>query len=184
VNVLTKEQNYRLWKGGAFGNKLRQWRTLDEWEKSGFAGQVVLRYLGSAGGGFCKYNLRPGEVDAVVEDWIKAGAERPKIMVNEAAPDRAVVLQGELWNGADPWNYFLYSTVRAHMRPALERESRVSKGLATELLLRSTLTPSSYSDLGAVRERYPDHAIELSVYSIMVGDIPGRNTLIWEVRKY
>jgi len=184
VKVLTKQQNFELWQSGAFGNKLRQWRTIDEWKRSRFGGRVVLRYLGSAGGGFCKYNLRPDEVGPTTEDWIKSGAELPKIMVNEAAPDRAVILQGELWNGGDRWNYFLYSTVRAHMRPALERESKVVEGLATNMLLRSAMAPSSYSDLEVLREMYPDHVIELSIYSINVGDIPGRNTLVWEVRRY
>ena len=34
--ILSKSQNYRLWQGGAFGNKLRAWRTVDEWRDSGF----------------------------------------------------------------------------------------------------------------------------------------------------
>ena len=105
-------------------------------------------------------------------------------MVNEAAPDQCVVLQGELWTGGDIPGYFLYSTVRAHMRPALKKESHESRGLLTRQLLRGNMTPSSYSDLQELEQLYPDHVIELSVYSKCVGDTPGRNTLVWEIRQY
>jgi len=31
---------------------------------------------------------------------------------------------------------------------------------------------------------YPDHVIEFSAAEVFVGDRPGRNAVVWEVRKY
>lgn len=183
--VRHKQHNYDLWTTGAFGNRLRAWKTLDEYHASNFGGRVVLRYLGgSVGGQWCRYNLDHDRVDAVAAEIIAEGAERDKIMVNEAAPDSHVIFNGELWTGADPVDALLYSTVRAHMRPALAAEQLRTHGLASRMLLRSLMTPSSYEDLQVLVEQYDNHAIELSIFSICVGDIPGRNALVWEVRQY
>lgn len=185
TRVLRKQTNYHLWTTGAFGNRLRAWQTLDEYRASGFGGRVVLRYLGgSVGGLWCRYNLDPDAVEEVAAEIIAEGAERDKIMVNEAAPDDHVIFNGELWTGADPVDALLYSTVRAHMRPALAAEQLRATGLQTRMLLRSLMTPSSYEDLQVLVEQYDNHAIELSIFNICVGDIPGRNALVWEVRQY
>jgi hypothetical protein len=183
--VRHKQRNYELWTTGAFGNRLRAWQNPDEYHRSGFPGRVVLRYLGgSVGGQWCRYNLMPDVVDEVIAELVAEGAEYNKIMVNEAAPDSHVIFNGELWTGADPVDALLYSTVRAHMRPALAAEQRKAHGLASRMILRSLMTPSSYEDLQVLVEQYDNHAIELSIFSICVGDIPGRNALVWEVRQY
>jgi hypothetical protein len=185
TRILRKQHNYDLWTTGAFGNRLRAWQNPDEYHRSGFGGRVVLRYLGgSVGGLWCRYNLSPDEVDEVIAELVAEGADRSRIMVNEAAPDTHVIFNGELWTGADPMDALLYSTVRAHMRPALAAEQLRVSGLQSRMILRGLMTPSSYEDLQVLIEQYPDHAIELSIFSICVGDIPGRNALVWEVRQY
>ena len=113
-SVLTKTKNYRLWQGGEYGNKLRAWRSVAEWKASGFAGKVVLRTVG-VGGGPCAYNLDQGGVDPVVDGWLALGIPLDGIMVNEAAPDDDVILQGEYLNdiyeigGEAGWGYLRYS---------------------------------------------------------------------------
>jgi hypothetical protein len=187
--VLTKRQNYSLWQGGAFGNKLRAWRTVEEWRDSGFAGRVVLRMV-EGGKGPCRYNLLPDEVESVVHDWITMGITSDQIMVNEAAPDHDVILQGEYLNdiyaldGKVGWGYFRYSRHRSQMRDALAAASEVSHGLRSDLLLKLAMTPSSYDDWNGLIERYPGHVLEVSIYDRCLGDIPGRNSLVWEVRRY
>jgi hypothetical protein len=188
--VLTKSQNYRLWQGGAYGNKLRAWRSVAEWKASGFSGMVVLRILMSQGGGPCRYNLRPDEVEPIVAEWIAQGITQDQIMVNEGASDLSVLVQGEYLNsvysgfGHACWGYFIYSRVKAQMRDALKAASAVIHGLQTDHLLKSTMTPSSYSDWLLLLQQYPNHALEVSIYEKCLGDIPGRNALVWEVRKY
>lgn len=184
--VATKRQNYRLWQSGAFGNKLRAWRTVEEWRASGFGGRVVLRALLPVGGGPCRYNLEPDEVDRVVDCWIAEGMHREAIMVNEAAPDQAAVLQGEYLNDIVSfyWNTFHYSRVAAHMRIALGEEMHMATGMMSDMLLRGAMTPSSYEDWRVLLEQYPGHVLEVSIYNHCIGDTPGRNTLVWEVRRY
>jgi len=188
--VLSKLQNYHLWQGGEFGNKLRAWRTVEEWRSSGFAGMVVLRTV-KGGNGLCRYNLRPAEVGQVVQEWLAAGAVTPdQIMVNEAAPDHDVILQGYYLNdiymvdGEVGWGYFDYSRMRAQMRDALASAPEVAQRLRSDLLLRLAMTPPSYEDWEKLIGRYPGHVLEVSIYDRCLGDIPGRNSLVWEVRRY
>ena len=188
--VLSKPQNYRLWQGGAFGNKLRAWRTVDAWRESGFDRKVVLRTLMEGGGGPCCYNLQPEEVDAVVDTWLALDIPLDKIMVNEAAPDGDVILQGEYLNdiyeidGEAGWGYFHYSRAKFQMREALRVASEVAQKLRSDLLLKLAMTPASHEDWNLLLERYPGHVLEVSVYDRCLGDTPGRNALVWEVREY
>jgi hypothetical protein len=187
--VLSKGLNYRLWQGGMFGNKLRAWRTVAEWEASGFAGEVVLRTV-AGGGGPCLYNLRPEDVSTDVKGWIACGIPLDHIMVNEAAPDEDVILQGEYLNdiftldGEAGWGWFHYSRAKAQMRDALVMAPERARCLRSDLLLKLAMTPASHDDWQLLLEKYPGHVLEVSVYDRCLGDVPGRNALVWEVRKY
>lgn len=187
--ILNKKQNYRLWQSGAFGNKLRAWRSVDEWRVSGFPRLVVLRTL-MGGGGPCEYNLTPEKVEVVVQSWMALGISPDHIMVNEAAPDYDVALQGEYFNDIfnygdiAGWGYFLYSREKAQMRDALKAAFGVAHSLRADLLLRLAMTPSSYEDWLVLLDRYPGHVFEVSIYANCLGDTPGRNTLVWEIRRY
>ena len=188
-SVLSKQQNYCLWQGGAFGNKLRAWRTVAEWKDSGFEGKIVLRTVVD-GCGPCEYNLIPDEVDFIVEGWLALGIKLDSIMVNEAAPDGDVILQGEYLNdiyeigGEVGWGYFKYSRARAQMRDALAAAPEVAHRLRSDQLLKLAMTPASHDDWKLLLERYPGHVLEVSIYDRCLGDTPGRNALVWEIRKY
>jgi hypothetical protein len=186
--VLNKRENFRLWQSGAFGNKLRAWRTVQEWRDSGFAGLVVLRTLGD-GGGPCEYNLTPEQAEVSIERLLWLGQPPERIMVNEAAPDQSVLLQGEYLNdihlgGPSYWGFFYYSRAKAQMRDALKAASEVAQGLRSDLMLRLAMTPASYDDWLLLLDRYHGHVFEVSIYERCLGDIPGRNALVWEVRRY
>ena len=187
--VTSKSQNYDLWQRGAYGNKLRAWRSLDEWEASGFSGLVALRELG-AGGGLCRYDLGPERVRSLALEWAAYGVPLDRIMVNEMAPSDALLLQGEYLNdvyvqgGEVRWGYFRHSWVREPMRAALAANQKVVSGLRADLLIRGAMTPSSHEDWEELIERYPGHVLELSIYESCLGDVPGRNALVWEVRRY
>lgn len=189
--ILTKQQNFRLWQSGAFGNKLRAWRTIDEWWAGDYKGPVVLRtLLPSGGGGPCVYNLNPNEVESVALIWSLDGIPRDWIMVNEYAPGHTTILQGEYLNdiytldGEARWGFFYYSRARAPMRKALVESSAYVDGLRADLMLCEAMTPGSYEDWQALLERYPRHVFEVSIYDGCIGDLPNRNTLVWEVRRY
>lgn len=188
--VLNKKQNYALWQAGAFGNKLRAWRTVEEWQASGYGGQVAVRFLEGVSG-FCFYDVNPCCVAGMVASLKEQGIAASGIMINEMAPRDAIILQGEYLNGvvqdgegrALP-NPFFYSRSPLHMRDALRADGQYTYGLRADLMLRDAMTPSSYEDWRVLLDQCPDHVIEVSIYDRCLGDIPGRNALVWEVRRY
>jgi hypothetical protein len=188
--VLDKVQNYVLWQGGAYGNRLRAWRMVAAWRAAGAPGPVTLRTLG-AGGGPCAYDVPADAVADVVAEWILLrGVALAEIMVNESAPDATVVIQGEYLNDlvtVDGQLYdgaLLYSMKKLKMRDALRADGAPVYGWQGRLLLRGAMTPSSWADFETLLERYPGHVLEVSVYSSCLGDVSGRNALVWEVRRY
>jgi len=190
--VLRKSQCYRLWQSGAFGNKLRAWRTVEEWRASGHREPVTLRcLLGPGGRGPCSYDVRPDEVDGILGTWTRLGISREDVMLNEGAPDDAVLVQGEYLNdvvtlgdGELACGIFYHSLVRRKMRDALAAGARTATGLAATEILRRHMSSASYEDWQDLIGRYPGHVLEVSVYDRYLGDLPRRNALVWEVRRY
>lgn len=190
--ILNKKQNYQLWQSGAFGNKLKAWRTVEEWRASGFQGEVVLRTLLLQGGGPCHYGVDPADVDDIVELWVSAGIPRELIMLNESAPNDKPILQGEYLNdiceidGNVVNGVFFCSRYPAPMRIALAQVNyrETVFGLRADIMIRGAMTTGSYEDWRELLDRYPSHVLEVSIYDRCIGDIPRRNALVWEVRRY
>lgn len=184
--VLSKRQCYRLWQAGEFGNKLRAW-TVDGWRASGFVGPVMLRTT-LGGGGPCSGVLAPLAACVALGMWAHdLRLSLTDVVVCEAADVAATTLQGEYLNDVLPdgsWGHFLHSRERRPMREALKLSSRTAVGLSSSLILRGAMTPSSWEDWQLLLGRYPGHVLEVSVYDREVGDVPGRNALVWEVRRY
>lgn len=187
--VLSKSRNYWLWCVGVYGNKLRSWRTVEEWEASGFAGRVVLRIL-AGGGGPCWYDLQPADVRFSLRQLAARGFPLDQFTIDESAPARDAVLQGEYLNdvyvveGEVVHCHLHYSRARRQMRDALAEAPEEAGGLRADLLLSSVMTPGSLEDWKLLTGRYPGHVLEVSVYDHCLGDVPGRNALVWEVRRY
>lgn len=189
--ILSKAENYRRWQSGDFGNKLRAWRTVDEWRDSGFSDLVALRYLGEGGNGRCQYDLTPDQVEEEFEKWVGDGLEADKIMLNEMAPGHKNTVQGEYYAGVllgsegqtivDP---FLHSFEPYPMRIALQKSNSTSTGLRSREILKLFMTTPSYEDFQELVWRYPNHVLEVSVFERCLGDLPNRNAVVWEVRRY
>lgn len=187
--IITKKQNYRLFQARAFGNKLRDWRTLAEWKDSGYTGRTSLRTL-MAGNGRCNYNLWPLEMIGMRNHYLRCGILPENIVIGEMAPNSAIAVQGEYYNGVFEHDgeihagELLYSTVQKPMREALRTLSDTIHGLTARHALQSRMTASSWADFEVLLEQYPDHVLEVSVYDRCLGNIPGRNAIVWEVRRY
>lgn len=181
--VLTKKDNYILWQGGFFGNKLRSWRSVDEWRASKFSGMVSIRTL-VAGGGPCFYDVDDDKVEGIIAGL---GLPSDQVMINESAPNDAVLLQGEYRNDAcidGSYDVFLHSWIQLKMRDALRKSSSTVTGLQARLLVQGLMTPSSFADWQVLIDRYPGHVLEVSIYNRCFGDTPQRNALVWEVRRF
>ena len=126
--------------------------------------------------------------DGVVR-YIKenSGIEKKDLWINACFPADKVLLQGNYlgFDGIGAFHVLEYSLIKnLHLRDALLKEMKFSKGLYTLILLNSLMTFSSWNDFEFLRNSWPDAAIELSIYSHNVGKIPNRNTMFWEVRHY
>jgi hypothetical protein len=185
--VFTKQRNYDLWQGGVYGTKLRSWRTFYAYQLSGFPGRVVLRQL-SVGADAIAYDLTPTQSLWVYREMTdNLGIDPGQIMVNEMAPDHLSLLQGEYLNDVinDQVTPLFYSRSPLSMRMALHSPDRKhATGLVANTILRELMTPGSWDDWCTLLENFPKHVLEVSIYDCEVGDIPGRNALVWEVRRY
>lgn len=184
MEVTSKEKNFRLLKRGSFGNKLRTWGSRQEVLNSGYRGTVTMRYRGDGGGSFYAYEVPLRKIRSVEREWSGGGLDVSRISFNESAPDDFLVIQGEVMRGVEGLELF-YSTKQMKMRDAMvDGGARSARGLTAKLLLETHLNPSSFADLEVLLDGFPDHVVEFSTYRFCLGDIPGRNTVIWEVRKY
>lgn len=184
--VRSKRENWRRASAGLYGNRLRSWDTLADLRASGWVGTVTVRTL-LGGGGPCVYDVPADRVEAVLADL---GLPEEAVCFNQGAVDSAVILQGEYLNDVvrvDGRTYdgaLRFSTVKLKMRDALRAGERTAYGLAAREALRANMTPSSWADFEALLELYPGHVLEVSTYEGTLGDVPGRNTIVWEIRKY
>ena len=180
--ITTKRQNYALCHSGGYGNRVRQWVSIEDWKASGYMGVLALRVALQQGGGPKEFHVRP----SMVEDWASLwnmmyGVRRDQIRLSEMADGRRI-LQGQYAN--DFTGEFLHTFETGPMPEALAKSHGYSFGLRSRMLMRAHMTPSSYADLEVLLERYPDHVFEISVWASCLGDTPGRNAIIWEIRRY
>jgi hypothetical protein len=180
VEIRTKAEFYRLWEAGCLGNKLRTWRDPAEAYRSG-APVVGFREIGKAGGGKLQIVCREAIVPTA-HDWRMDGRA---YMICEAAPDERGTIQGEVMRGVGGWRGTLGLSTGLRMREAAARGLLVPRaGAAVVALMDRYMDPSSRDDVEDLLELYPDAVVEFTCYECMVGSLPGRNTIIWEVRNY
>ncbi len=181
--IPTKVECYERYNAGAFGNKPLTWDSPEEIRKSGWSGRVCIRSKIGTRRGNVRYNIPLSELDKEIASLMESDVKIKHMRFNQSMPDEHLTIQGELMR-TERGLYLLYSTIQFPMNEALRREQKHVFGLQAHMLLRQNLYPSSLSDIEALLEIYQDSVIEFSSYKIPVGNIPGRNTIIWEVRNY
>ncbi|HEY3780911.1 MAG TPA: hypothetical protein VGL56_07505 [Fimbriimonadaceae bacterium] len=174
---------YELYIRGRFGNSLAVWPDLDSYFTSPFSRNVVLRYKGKAGGAWVAYEVQRKDVADMAKKWVNEGADPCLITLNESAPDDKLMVQGEVMRST---NYLSlrYSFFRGPMRVALAKSQEHAEGLKALAILEHYVDPSSLDDLWDLLDVFDGAVVEFSTWSIDVGVVPHRNTVIWEVRHY
>ena len=177
--IRTKNEFLSLWRAGKLGNRLRTWKTLDEAE--GYDGLFSIRD-GRPNSNLCRYNVPRDGIDRAVAEMTALGGRG--LYFGEMAPDHRLTIQGEFLDGEQHGQVFnrslTYSTEKTQMKRVTQW--RHTEGAAAVAILRSYLDGNSYDDLLTLQTKYPDHVIEFSAYECCLGDVPGRNTIIWELR--
>ena len=181
-NIDSKGKFFRLYQEGVFGNKIRTWESFEDVQASGYADPVTIRYRGHGGGGFCRYDVPVDKVEEAISELVAEGADRSSLVFNEWVTEDRITLQGELARFVDGL-YMFYSLESVKMREAMSR-GKEARNTKAKLLLETLLTGSSYADMEALLEMFPDHVIEFTAFDKCIGSIPGRNAVIWEVRNY
>lgn len=168
---VTKSEFYRRYASGEFGNRPRSWSDAASLLASGFSGCVTVR--STTPGGKCRYGVP-------VKEAVK---ETSGFRFNESMPDDLLLLQGEVFVTEDGRTTLTYSTERGlSMRSAMQLP-RSASGSAALAILRQYLWPSSFDDVVDLM-RDSGGVVEFGAYEKAIGDLPHRNTVIWEVRNY
>jgi hypothetical protein len=181
MRIGSKAEFYRLWTAGCLGNKPRTWRELQP-ALDAHLFTYGIREIGKAGGG--KFELVAGGVhlEEAIGRWIKEGRTW---IIDDGAPNHLSQLQGEICCTTRGLEGYLAVRSGVSMREAMARGLLLPRnGIVTRILLRHFCDAASLDDIDLLLEMYPDATIELCTYSVNVGCIPGRNTIIWEVRDY
>lgn len=181
--VKSKRENYILYELGIFGNQVLTWNSYKEILASGWGGDVCMRSRTGTLRKNVRYNIPLKSLEAEIQDWIRQGLPENSITFNQSMPDEKLTLQGEL--RISPQGLDLnYTLVKKPMNIALKEKTERVVGIQALHLIRKELTPSSFGDLQALVEMFPDSVFEFSSYGINIGNIPNRNTIVWEVRNY
>lgn len=180
--VKTKADFCLRYQRGEFGNHAPTWNTLEEFEKSGYTGLVHLR--NRVAGDLTWYDIPATEVGKRARELATQGLVTfSNLYYSGMAPTVLTLIQGEIQQSTEGI-YLYYSKVPKPMRESLREGGKHVSGVVAIATLRHYLDPSSYDWIRELLTLYPEHVIEFSTYSVDWGTIPGRNTVVWEVRLY
>jgi hypothetical protein len=188
--VDTKQENYALYFAGALGNRALAWSSLDELMKSEWRGRVCIRGKSGINRGKVKYNVPFFRLNDEISNFQNQGISLGELTFNQLMPDESLIIQGEVTRGLRGLE-LTYSHVKKPMNIALRENELFAFGLKADLILKEMLWPESYAEVIDLLDFFPgkniwdySHTVEFSSYDRSVGDLPHRNTVIWECRNY
>ncbi len=186
ININNKDVAINKISSGVLGNHLRIWESVSAAsEDIGYEAICTLRYksVNVGGSSYCHYNVSVSEAKNLIDSYVASErAVRERFFINESPDNSLMIIQGEVqrsYRGVDLW----CSVEKLPMRQALENGKSFS-GVSSIAVLRRHLSPSSFDDLLELLDKYDNHVVEFGTYSYNLGNIKGRNTVIWEVRNY
>lgn len=181
--VLSKRDFYRRWHLNEFGNRPGSWNSIEEAEAAGFQGPLFgVRSTKPMWSGF-RRGILWRDRRKVWQEYVDQGEDPSTLRIGQDVPEDKRTLQGHVYRthrGLDLEYSLKPGTVRDVMQSGFER----AWGVKAKVILETYMCPSSFADLEAIFELYDGHVVEFTCFSVNVGLIPGRNTVIWEVRDY
>jgi len=147
---------------------------------SGFKGDIGIRNVRPGGCFVCPVPYWEWNAVRVIL-FSQGGIPAEDLRYNEAAPDEHCVFQGEVCRTYRGLELRYAIGRRKTHREAMKTASNVH-GLAALEIVRAYVP--DWPDVEVLLDLYDDHVVEFSTYEVPVGCIPGRHTLIWEVRLY
>jgi hypothetical protein len=181
MEIRSKREFYQLWEEGYLGNRTRLFHTLDEALASG-ASRVGFREI-TQGGGKWERAERPEQIPEIYHRWVVDG--KPFIM-DDGVPNHRSRMQGEMcrtFEGIQGVIALGYGLPPMRLSIAQGLHTQYAR-VAVRILMQQFMDPSSQDDIDILLDLYPDATIEFTCFDVNVGHLPGRNTMIWEVRNY
>jgi len=185
--VLYKADFVGRYAKGEFGNHVPTWNNPNEYLDTisdGFTHLLKhpLHIRNRIAGGPTWYNVKPVYLP-IMWDVACTYCGHDNLYLSLMAPEDKKVFQGEVMRGY--WGLDLYYNRQPlPMREGFEVERLSASGIIALSLLQWYLCPNSYEWLQTLLDRYPNHVVEFSTYSINFGTLPNFNTIVWEVRSY
>lgn len=181
---LCLKQDYLLFYDlGLLGNKALAWNSLDEIILSGYKDPICIRPRKKSTIKVTKYDIPLENAEKEINNMINLGIKPEDIAFNQSMPNKHLLIQGELMITEKGLTLF-YTLAKKPMNLGFQEHSAHADGLRAKMILEKYFYPSTLADIQALFENFPDSVIEFSCYNVPVGNIPGRNTVIWEVRNY
>ena len=175
-SVLDKKDFYKRYNKGEFGNRLRNWNSVEDLLNDEYP-PTTLTARSSIPGAASLYNIGIYEIQSF------PGKFRD-FTFNESAPDHLLIFQGEIYRNTEHMHLH-YSLSKTKMRIALrDFPEKPKTGIDLTTYLRYHMPYCDYEWLEYLLDTYDDHTIEFGVYSRSIGLYPGSRTIFWEVRKY
>lgn len=165
------------------GNTARGWRTLDDLLNSRYSGKIHIRYS-SPQSSFIRENVPVGHIERTVKELEAAGADRKCMRFSESLPAEEIVISGVVARSESYFDLF-FTREKLSLREAQDKSLlKIATGLFAYGMLKAHMCPASFEDLNTIFDLFPDSMVEFTVYRHDTGIVPGRNTIIWEVRNY
>lgn len=186
-HIKDKEYFLNLWTLGLIGNRLRAWSNVTELLNDPNPPALVNmrshdpkdpRERSSK----TVYGIRFQDVCKEVYAKHCDGVDIARLYFNEPAPDEVLKIQGYLARGAGEYILDYSTAVNVKMQQAMQHPKKLSGLSSVTALLRKYMDPTSFVEVFELLDEYPDCVVEFSTYGQDCGILPGRNTLIWEVR--
>jgi len=186
--IISKSQNYALYLEGLLGNIALTWNTAEEILKSNWKGKICIRGMGIKRKQ-PRYKVPLEKLNQTIKEMITEGIPKDTLKFNQSMPDNNLTIQGEIIRTHKGLS-ITYTHIKKPMNIALKEQELLAEGLKANLILKNFLWPASYNEIMNLldffsKEIYqPSCVIEFSTYDTNIGNLPGRNTVIWEVRDY
>lgn len=184
-----KHESTSLFTRGRYGNNIATYANPEEAIAADPQALFMIRYRGDVGVQGPAVLADANGLHIKWLDILSDGWQESRLYINVSIPIDRIVFQGELSTGnwSDPeWFLIGCTDSRIHMREAMKRASFKRRGLAAKLYLKLVMDASSWEDLNAVIDEWPDGVIELVVFDTPFGSLEhtGRRMIIWESRGF
>lgn len=184
MRIKTKDQFQQLSRAGLLGNFLRQWDTLLDLTMSDYSGWLTIRARAKQSEWFIAA-VESGMVRDALRNILLRGGPPASAFFFQEIPEPGTPRMANIEAMRDAHRHTICYIENDTTEPVRGIRDRCLPvyGAAALMQLRRFLSPTSYDDLQAIWDQYPDAIIEATEFAVPVG-VFHRPLVIWEARDY